>query len=118
MECNSLNLTIRQSTLFSRTLKIEDNAGNLIDLTGYAFNSIAVLAYGQAAASFTFVFAIQNQVTNKGEVLWTLPGARTSGLNLKEDTVYLYDVLMVQPSFEPVAIISGQIIILPVITPI
>ena len=112
MSGNSLNITIRQDTLFERMLVIKDSSGALVDLTGYTFKSSAKLNYASSAA-FAFVFTIQNQTTAKGQVLWTLPSASSNALTITEDTVYIYDVLMIQPGHEPLSIISGDVLMQP-----
>ena len=115
MSCNSLNLEIRQKTLFQNLLVFKDQNA-LVDLSGYQFRSVAKLDYAGAAA-FTFTFQIKNQITNKGEVIWELSSDQTAALDISEDTVYIYDVLMIQPDTEPKSIISGSVTIQPVITP-
>ncbi len=117
MSCNPLNLEIRQSTIFQRLLVIADSADVPIDLTGYEFKSIGKLNYSESEAAFTFDFEIQDQTEFPGKVLWTLPSAETAPLEITENTIYIYDVLMIQPDTEPISIISGEIIVEPVITP-
>ena len=116
MSCKNVNLTLRQDTLFDGLLTIRDETKLPIDLTGYQFLSSAKEQYTSAVA-FSFSFTILDQNTNKGQVRWFMLAAETANLAITEDTIYLYNVLMVQPNTEPINIISGQILIQPKLTP-
>lgn len=115
MSCKNVNLTLRQDTLFDANLTIRDENGTAIDLTGYQFFASAKLEYTSDVA-FDFSFEIRDQVTLVGQVRWFMLAAETADLEITEDTIYLYNMLMVQPNTEPINIITGQFVIQPKLT--
>lgn len=117
MSCNDTNLEIRQGTTFQRLLIIEDGDEVPVDLTGYDFVGIAKLSYDETDAAFTFSFEIRDQTAFPGQVYWNLTASETTPLEITDNTIYIYNVLMIQPSTDPLNIIQGQIIVEPVITP-
>lgn len=117
MSCKqSLNLNLRQSTFFQKILRFLDVDSLPIDLTGYTFFAQAKVNYSDASAAFTFDITLKNQTTNKGEVDWTLQPSDTANLVIAQTTVYLYDIIMVQPDMEPICVVYGEIALTPKIT--
>lgn len=90
----TLNITLEQGADFQALLTIKDDVGATIDLTGYTFRGQGRVTYLDPAPTFSFSFVIRNQVTNKGQVDWTLPNTALVALQLKADKQYLYDVEM------------------------
>jgi hypothetical protein len=111
---NKLDLEVKQGETFFRLLKIKDELGAPIDLTGFTF-------FGQirtsplAALFVNFNFNILNQFDNKGMVEMTIPSAATIKKKASVKLALVYDVEMNSGS-EIKRILQGSVIFDPEIT--
>jgi len=80
MAAANLDILIEQGATFSRTLTIEDSNGAPIDLTGWTFVGKIRALQEDSSAIGTFSFTILNQVTNKGQVTWSMSATNTLAL--------------------------------------
>lgn len=110
------DLNINQGCDFSIILKIKDNLGAPVNLTGFSFSGQAKLKFNQAVPDFTFAFTLANQVTNPGELEMSLPRASTDSLPLTECSYYNYDVEMLDTANKVTRIMSGKAIVSPEVT--
>lgn len=110
------DLNINQGCDFSIILKIKDNSGTLINLTGYSFAAQAKLKFNQATPDFTFDFTLANQTTNPGELEMSLPRAATDSLPLTECTSYHYDLEMTNTQNKVERMMSGNANVSPEVT--
>jgi hypothetical protein len=126
MKTANYNVVLNQGSDFDLSILISGDSGP-IDITGYTFSSdikISTDPTVQPVASFTFT--LQNQMTNTGQVSWTLPNATTKMLltsiinatvdGLRTVTPYLFDVLMTDNGGEITRIIQGLILVSPGVT--
>jgi hypothetical protein len=130
---NTLNLGIvmNQGDDFQVIIQVNSpctpgNPSTPIDITGYQFKGqmrATTVAGGPVVAEFTF--AIQNQTTNKGQVLWSLPNVTTTALfasiaNAEEPnrltTPYMFDVKMMDTSSVVSRIVQGIMKLSPQVT--
>jgi len=104
---STLNISIDQGADFIRLLTFKDDTNAAINLTGYTFRGQGRTKYGADTAAFSFVFALRNQTTNRGQVDWTLPDTATEPLALKVATEYVYDVERVAPDGTVTRVLEG-----------
>jgi hypothetical protein len=110
------DLNINQGCDFSIILKIKDNSGTPVNLTGFSFASQAKLKFNQPLPDFTFAFTLANQVTNPGELEMSLAAADTDSLYLTECTSYHYDLEMTNTQNKIERIMSGHANVSPEVT--
>ena len=90
---NTINFEIQQGATFRRVLTFKDQEGGLIDLTGNTFRGQARANVLDASPVFSFSFTIENQVTNRGQVIMELDDTTSSAVPVTEArTVFVYDV--------------------------
>lgn len=110
------DLNINQGCDFSIVLKIKDNLGAPVNLTGFSFSAQAKLKFNQVLPDFTFAFTLANQISNLGELEMSLPRAATDSLLLTECASYHYDVEMTDTINKVTRIMGGQAIVSPEVT--
>lgn len=110
------NLTVYQGADFRRALEFRDEAGSIMDLTGYSFRAQGRTSYAANSASFSFVFTVRNQVSDKGFVDMHLPAASTAALSLNKEQDYFYDLEMVLPSGDVRRVMEGKVKVYPEVT--
>jgi hypothetical protein len=113
-----LNISIDQGSDFLRVITVKSDATTPIDLTGFSFAGEARASYLDTDPAFTFVFTIKSQLTNIGEVEWTLPNAALTGIALKASKDYLYDIEMTDPDLKKTRILQGKVTVVPEVTKI
>ncbi len=86
------------------------------DLTSYTFFSQTKVNYSDTEAAFAFTLTVRDQTLYKGEVDWILEPTDTEDLEIEQETVYLYNIIMVQPDAEPICVVYGNIVLTPKIT--
>lgn len=122
MAAAKLNLTCEQGTKFERMLTIAID-GTPVDLTGYTVRGKIKKYVTDAAVVATFTFTIQNQVTDTGKVLMSLPAATSTAfvIDPQQDQIrslvpYAYDVELVPASGDPTRIFQGIFFLSPEVT--
>lgn len=89
MAAGKLDLNLEQGSDFLRKLIFQDNASptpNLENLTDQIFRGQIRKSISDATVVVAFTFSILDQVTNTGEVEFSLTNAQTSSIVLKPQT--------------------------------
>lgn len=114
------NLLIEQGATFSRLLTIKDDLGALIDLTGYQFSGMVRKGCGDTAAVASFSFSIADQVTNKGEVTFSLTPTQTSAIPTpgnsapnRKNSLYTFDIEMTRVDLVVIRLLQGTVEVSP-----
>lgn len=116
MSVKSLDLEIPQGTSFPLLLTVRDSLLASTDITGYTFVSQIRASYESSAIIASFVFTVQNQTTNTGQVKMDLASSALSGLVLTGMVSYVYDVEMTAPNGTVSRLLQGRAIITPEVT--
>lgn len=123
MGAANLDLQIEQGATFSRTLTLKDAQGVKLDLTGWTFRGQVRTSLAAVSSLAAFTFAIANQITNPGEVSFSLSDVTTSGLPVTQpsdpsrpETVYIYDIEAVDDSLVVYRLLQGQVYVSPEVT--
>lgn len=111
---NKLDLELKQGEDFFRLVTIKDENGYPIDLSGYSFNGQAKESFVSATYIF-FTFLIRDQVTNKGEVEFSIARSQTSKKKIRERKPLIYDVEMNSGS-QVSRILQGSMVLDPGVT--
>jgi hypothetical protein len=113
----TLNLEIVQGKTFSSLITVKTSDTVFTDVTGYTFEGQARRTIGDPAILFSFTFTIQDQLTNTGEVLWSLAPEVTSAIALDGKNLdCFYDVEMVDTAGGISEIAQGKIKLFPEVT--
>jgi len=115
---NRYDFELKQGEDFSMVLTIKDEDGIPIDLTSYVFESDARAKFNDVSPAFSFAFTIQNQTTNRGEVLMFITNVNSALIAIVDNrpTGYFYDVEMETPGGTRKRIIQGRITVDPEVT--
>ncbi len=93
MAAGKLDLYIEQGTTFKTKLTFKDANEVLIDISSWSFAGQIRRTYDATSILASFAFAIQNQITNTGEVIVSLTNTQTSGIPAEAAiTNYAYDI--------------------------
>ena len=87
MAAAKLDFYLEQGTDFLRKLIFQDSTPALEDLTGQTFRGQIRKSISDSTIVVAFTFTILNQLTNKGEVTFSLTNAQTSSIVLKPQNV-------------------------------
>jgi len=123
MSAGLLTLRIDQGADFKRTLRITDENASPVNITGWVFSGKMRRNFN-ATTSSSFSFNVLDQITNTGEVEWTMSASLTTSLVVNTNvtnyaaryTEYVYDVEAVLPSTEIFRVVEGQIFVYPEVT--
>jgi hypothetical protein len=111
------NIEIKQGETFSNIIRVKETATTMRDITGYTFRGQARRTIADPVILFSFTFTIQDQLTNTGEVLWSLADSVTTAIDLAgKDLTAFYDIEMVDTALNVTRIIEGKIKITPEVT--
>lgn len=116
MSVKALDLEIPQGTSFPMIVTVRDALKIPSNITGYTFVSQIRPSYESSTVITSFIFTIQNQTTNTGEVRMELTPASLSGLVLTGRVAYVYDVEMTAPGGVVSRLLQGMAIITPEVT--
>lgn len=105
------NLTIDQGSDFSVTITVEDNDGNIVDISGYTVEGKIKKNY----ASLTSVeFSTTSPITSTdGTINLTLTDAQTKDM---EAGRYVYDVEITSSGGGTTRVLEGQVEVTPGVT--
>jgi hypothetical protein len=123
MKTLNLGIILDQGADFNYVIGINGDDATPINLTGYSFLSEMRASTDPASPVVAeFIFTIQNQTTNAGQVLWSLPNATTADLitsvaaatNYKRlTTPFVFDVKMLDTVGNVTRIIQGIVLVSP-----
>lgn len=122
MQTRNLGIVLDQGADFKLVILLSDSNGP-IDITGYAFKSEMRLSTDPTSPIVAeFDFAILNQTTNKGQVVWTLDIADSESVttsianalkDARQTTPFVFDVKMKDTLDQVTRIIQGLIFVSP-----
>lgn len=121
-----LGIDMNQGDDFEVTITINDSTGAPVDITGYQFaGEMKLNTESTTGVAAEFEFTIQDQTTNKGQVLWSLPNSVTSTLGVSVSdaerkqrltTPYVFDVKMEDTLNVVTRIVEGIMYVSPEVT--
>lgn len=116
MAAGILDLTIEQGTTFALVVKLKDDDGNVIDLTGYTMRGQVRATC--ASATTIIAFTCTNTDPTLGQFTCTLTAAQTTalattGATFDEYTTYVYDVEIVSGAGVVTRVLNGAVFISP-----
>jgi hypothetical protein len=112
---DKVNFTVNQGADFRQAFEMRDEAGALLDLTGYEFKGQARDDYG-GKLIFDIDFALRDQVASTGWVDMHVPADITAALKITKKEEYLYDIEMIDAASETRRVMEGKIFVLPEVT--
>lgn len=123
MSAGKLDFTIEQGTTFQRKITLTDELDVPIDLTGRTFRGQIKKVAGHGVALATFSFSLLNQLTNPGELYFSLTDVQTAAIPAakqtaatKETVQYAYDIEMIYPTGNVERLLEGVVTISPEVT--
>lgn len=125
MKTLNVDIIMNQGDDFSRIIAVPLDSG-FLDLTGYSFSGQMRLSNTAPNPPIaTFQFTVLNQLTNKGQVQWSLSRTVTATIptsvalateEARPVTPYVYDVKMTDTLGKVTRIIQGLIKVSPQVT--
>ncbi len=123
MAAGKLDIYIEQGSSFNYKLTFKDSLGAPIDLTGQTFAGQIRRGAGDPTIIATFTCGILNQITNTGEMTFSLTAAQTSLIPLeplsepaKVTTQFAYDLERTLPGGTVERVIEGLATVSPEVT--
>ena len=114
------NLILDQGSTLTNTLTIKDSAGVPIDLTGHSFSGMIRKSCADAAPVATFTCTILDQITNTGQMTFSLTPVQTAAIPTpgntdynRVSTIYTFDIEMTKPDTTKFRVIQGNIEVSP-----
>ena len=98
------NITIDQGSSFTTTINLTDDAGNVLDLTGYSANS-QIRRWYTSNTAVDFTTALAN-----GVITLTLTSNTTANLVYGR---YVYDVKLTDPANTITRVVEGIVTVTP-----
>lgn len=112
---DKINHTVYQGADFRRAMEFRDEAGAVINLTGYEYRGQVRDSY-EGKVAFEINFTIRDQVEFTGWVDLHIPAASTASIKMTDPTEYIYDIEMVDNSSEVRRVMEGKIKVFPEVT--
>lgn len=112
---DKINFTLYQGADFRRAMEFRDEAGALIDLTGYEFRGQVRDTY-EGKIAFIINFAIRDQVAFAGFVDLHISADATASISMTERVDYIYDIEMIDGVSEVRRVMEGKITVFPEVT--
>ena len=114
IKSRNFNLSIDQGATFSRALRLKQDNGAAVDLTGVTITG-QVRPSVASAVSYDFTFVIESPATG-GIVTWSLTDTQTSAIDTSISTDFVYDVEIEYADTTKQRLLQGNVSVAPEVT--